>query len=286
MEFAKYHALGNSYIVVSATDFPEPVDTNLIQRLCSQEFGIGSDGVLLDCSTTLDAHPRLRIFNPDGSEAEKSGNGIRIFCRYLWDQHRVGDELFLLDTSGGQVQAKVLDGGKQIQVGMGQISFNARDIPVAGCTGEVLLQSILVNGQTLIYSAATIGNPHCIIFTDSPTEQMARELGPLLETHPTFPNRTNVQLVKVLNSGEIQVEIWERGAGYTLASGSSSCAASAVAHKLGYCDPDILVHLAGGDIRINIAPDYHITMTGPVTPVASGSVVHEWQKSQSTSNNR
>lgn len=278
MEFSKYHALGNSYIVLRATDFPGTVDTDLIRRICNQNFGIGSDGVLLDCITDKnDACPRLRIFNPDGSEAEKSGNGIRIFCRYLWDRKRVDDELFYVDTKGGQVQAKILTAGSQVQVDMGQVSFNSSVIPVAGATRDVLQESIQINEQSIIYSAATIGNPHCVIFTDNPTERMARELGPLLETHSLFPNRTNVQFVKVLNSREIQVEIWERGAGYTLASGSSSCAAAAVAHKLGYCGQDILVHLAGGDITINISPDYYITMMGSVSHVADGQVSREWQ---------
>lgn len=283
MEFFKYHALGNSYIVLrtadfaDASDFSNTVNNNLIQRICNQNFGIGSDGVLLDCTSAADTTPRLRIFNPDGSEAEKSGNGIRIFCRYLWDQQRVADKPFYLDTKGGRVQALVFAEGNQVRVEMGQVSFHSDKIPVRGANRDVLQETIEAGNQTLVYSAATIGNPHCVIFTDNPTEAMARELGPLLENHTQFPNRTNVQFVKVVNKREIQVEIWERGAGYTLASGSSSCAAAAVAHKLGYCGPDILVRLAGGDISINIAPDFSITMAGSVSHIANGEVSREWQ---------
>ncbi len=283
MEFFKYHALGNSYIVLRAADFPDSGDfssaenNDLIQRICNQNFGIGSDGVLLDCTTDTDAVPCLRIFNPNGSEAEKSGNGIRIFCRYLWDQKRVADKPFYLDTKGGRVQALVFANGNQVRVEMGQVSFHSNKIPVRGAERDVLKETIEAGDQILVYSAATIGNPHCVIFTDNPTESLARELGPLLENHPQFPNRTNVQFVKVLNNREIQVEIWERGAGYTLASGSSSCAAAAVAHKLGYCGPDILVRLVGGDITINIAPDYSITMAGSVSSIANGAVSREWQ---------
>jgi len=278
MDFFKYHALGNSYIVMRAADFGEEVSCDLIRRICDANFGIGSDGVLLDVGSVDEGIPHLRIFNPDGSEAEKSGNGIRIFCRYLWDQKIVGDGEFLLHTKGGQVTAQVLEGGRQVRVEMGQVSFNSHAIPVTGLVREVLQESVAINGQNLVFSAATIGNPHCVIFTDHPDEQMARALGPALETHPLFPNRTNVQFVRVLNRREIQVEIWERGAGYTLASGSSSCAAAAVAHKLGYCDAEVLVHLAGGDIRITISSDFHIIMMGSVAHIAMGQVSLEWQQ--------
>lgn len=277
MDFFKYHALGNSYIVMRASDFGEVINTELIQRVCNPNFGIGSDGVLLDCTTADDETPRVRIFNPDGSEAEKSGNGIRIFCRYLWDRKIVDDNEFFLDTKGGRVKAQLFSGGQQVRVEMGQVSFNSREIPVSGPAREVLQESIEILGQTLVYSAATVGNPHCVIFTDKPDEHMARTFGPELENHALFPNRTNVQFVRVLNRREIQVEIWERGAGYTLASGSSSCAAAAVAHKLGFCGPDILVHLAGGDISINVSEDFQITMKGSVSPIASGHLSREWQ---------
>lgn len=279
MDFFKYHALGNSYIVMRAVDFVEELNCDLIRRICDTNFGIGSDGVLLDSGSADYGVPHLRIFNPDGSEAEKSGNGIRIFCRYLWDQKIVGDDEFVLHTKGGKVNAQILECGRQVRVEMGQVSFNSHAIPVAGLMRDVLQESVVINGQDLVFSAATIGNPHCVIFTDHPDEQMARALGPILETHPLFPNRTNVQFVRVLNRREIQVEIWERGAGYTLASGSSSCAAAAVAHKLGYCDGEVLVHLAGGDIHIAISPDFHITMMGSVAHIATGQVSLEWQQS-------
>jgi diaminopimelate epimerase len=278
MDFFKYHALGNSYIIMRAVDLGEEVSSDLIRRICDTNFGIGSDGVLLDTSSADDLIPRLRIFNPDGSEAEKSGNGIRIFCRYLWDQKIVGDGEFFLHTKGGRVKAQVLESGRRVRVEMGQVSFSSDAIPVTGLVREVLEESITINGQNLVFSAATIGNPHCVIFTDRPDEHMARALGPALETHPLFPNRTNVQFVRVLNRREIQIEIWERGAGYTLASGSSSCAAAAVAHKLGYCDAEVHVHLAGGDIHINISPDFHITMMGSVAHIAAGQVSQEWQQ--------
>ncbi len=279
MDFFKYHALGNSYIVMRAVDFVEELNCDLIRRICDTNFGIGSDGVLLDSGSADYGVPHLRIFNPDGSEAEKSGNGIRIFCRYLWDQKIVGDDEFVLHTKGGKVNAQILECGRQVRVEMGQVSFNSHAIPVAGLMRDVLQESVVINGQDLVFSAATIGNPHCVIFTDHPDEQMARALGPILETHPLFPNRTNVQFVRVLNRREIQVEIWERGAGYTLASGSSSCAAAAVAHKLGYCDGEVLVHLAGGDIHIAISPAFHITMMGSVAHIATGQVSLEWQQS-------
>jgi diaminopimelate epimerase len=158
---------------------------------------------------------------------------------------------------------------------MGKVSFQSRDIPVAGGPREVLREPVTVGGRTFLFCAATIGNPHCVIPLDDVTPSLAREYGPLLENHPLFPNRTNVQFLRVLDRGSIRIEIWERGAGYTLASGSSSCAAAAVARKLGLCDAEITVHMPGGQIGISIDDDFRVVMTGPVTRVAEGQLSEE-----------
>lgn len=246
-----------------------------VRMICHRNFGVGSDGILLGPLPSERALFGVRIFNPDGSEAEKSGNGLRIFTRYLWDKKLIGSDEVAIDTLGGVVKAAVLDNGQAVRVQMGKVSFWSDIIPVAGPRREVLNEKISVGGREFTYCAATIGNPHCVLRLDHVSPELAREFGPLLETHPNFPNRTNVQFMKVLDRQNIQIEIWERGAGYTLASGSSSCAAAAVAHRLGLCDPTVTVHMPGGKLKIEIGLDYEICMTGPVTKVCEGAIAPE-----------
>jgi diaminopimelate epimerase len=268
--FTKYHALGNDYIVINPKDLPSPLSVEQIKTICHRNFGVGSDGILLGPLPTKKADFGLRIFNPDGSEAEKSGNGLRIFSRYLWDKKLVGKEEFSIETKGGIVHATVLQRGKIVRVEMGNVSFWSDEIPVAGPRREVINEPIHLRGLQYNFCAATVGNPHCVLLLPKITPELAKQIGPLLETHARFPNRTNVQLMKVLDRKNIQIEIWERGAGYTLASGSSSSASAAVAHKLGLCDREISVHMPGGKIEIEIGDNFSIRMTGGVTKVADG----------------
>lgn len=275
MFFTKYHALGNSYLVLPQgldSALPEPLQ---ISRLCNARLGIGSDGLLLGPLPSQVAGFRLRIFNPDGSEAEKSGNGLRIFCRFLWDQGLVGDAPFTVETRGGVVNAQVLEAGRHVRVAMGKVSFSSADIPVAGSARDVLLEEIVVGDENFRFCAATIGNPHCVIPVEQPSEAQACRHGPLIEQHPLFPNRTNVQFMQVIDRYNIRIEIWERGVGYTYASGSSSCAAAAVAYKLGLCEPAITVHMRGGAINIALDPQFNVVMTGPVVHVCDGEVANE-----------
>ena len=184
-------------------------------------------------------------------------------------------EPFFVQTLGGKVRCCVKPGGQLIEVEMGQVSFDAARIPVKGCTGEVLNQTMVLDGKDYRFCAATIGNPHCVLPLDDVSEEMARRLGPQIENDTRFPNRTNVQFLKVLGRNDIKIEIWERGAGYTLASGSSSSAAAAVALRLGLCDRDITVHMPGGDLSLAFTDDFHVTMTGPVVRVGTGTVTNE-----------
>ncbi len=270
MRFAKYHALGNDYLVLDPADcpaLPSPVDTRLI---CHRHYGLGSDGILYGPLPRTDGAFGLRILNPDGSEAEKSGNGIRIFCRHLLETGKVREGVaFKVHTPGGMVGCEVHEGGARIRVEMGQVSFLSGEIPVAGKPREVIQENIEVGGRTFTFCAATVGNPHCVILVEAATPELAKTFGPLLETHPLFPNRTNVQFLQVLDRANIRIEIWERGAGYTLASGSSSSASAAVAHRLGLVGKDLTVHMPGGKIGIGIGPDNAIVMTGPTTPVGT-----------------
>ena len=274
MKFRKYHGLGNDYIVVDARSLALPSPEE-IRRICDRHRGPGSDGILWGPFPAAGANFGLRIFNPDGSEAEKSGNGLRIFSRFLWDEGLVGEAPFTILTPGGRVTSQVLDGGRAVRVEMGRVSFRSDDIPAAGPSREVLREQLEVGGESLTICAASIGNPHCVVLCDRVSSELAHRLGPLVERHPLFPRRTNVQFMQVLGPSAIRIEIWERGAGYTLASGSSSSAAAAVAHRLGLCGPQVTVHMPGGTLDIRISPAFEITMTGPVARVYDGEVSSE-----------
>ena len=279
MHFSKYHALGNDYLLLDPKHWPNEFSAAEIIRICHRNFGIGSDGILwgpLPGSPTQDGAPfSLRIFNPDGGEAQKSGNGLRIFCRYLFDEGLVKNAPFKVHTRGGVVRATVHGRGQSVTVEMGSVSFDSTRIPVTGAQRDVVRETLSVAGETLTFTSATIGNPHCVIERANTMTADVHRLGPLIATHALFPERTNVQFLSVRDRNNIAIEIWERGAGYTLASGSSSSAAAAVAHRLGLVDRNVIVHMPGGTIAIEIGDNYAITMTGAVTHVADGTLDKE-----------
>lgn len=274
MRFHKYHALGNDYIVLNPADFAgwTTPTVDQIRVICHRNFGVGSDGILWGPLPSKQSEFGLRIFNPDGSEAEKSGNGLRIFSRFLWDQGLVKNPTFTVETPGGHVKSVIKDQGRLITVAMGQVSFDSAKIPVTGAPREVINERIRIQDREFTFCAATIGNPHCVIPLPEVSEKLARQYGPDLEVHGNFPRKTNVQFLQVLDRKNIRIEIWERGAGYTLASGSSSSASAAVAHKLGLVDRDVTVHMPGGQIGIEIGADFSIMMTGTVNKVAEGTM--------------
>jgi diaminopimelate epimerase len=275
MRFHKYHALGNDYLVLNPVDFPAWTGPTVgqIRLVCHRNFGIGSDGILWG---PLPAQPGgfgLRIFNPDGSEAEKSGNGTRIFSRYLWDQGFTrGKSDLVIETPGGTVRAVIKENGRLITMEMGAVSFSSDKIPVVGPSRDVINEKIRIQDREFTFCAATIGNPHCVLPLDEISPALARRYGPDIEAHPIFPRRTNVQFLKVIDRGNIRIEIWERGAGHTLASGTSASAAAAVAHRLGLVDRALAVHMPGGTLDVRIGDGYEITMTGTVNHVAEGTL--------------
>ncbi len=274
MRFHKYHALGNDYLVMNPADFAGMTAPNAeqIRLICHRNFGVGSDGILWGPAPSPRAQFGLRIFNPDGSEAEKSGNGLRIFSRYLYDRKLVGETPFTIDVPGGVVESLVMQAGRLITVEMGRVSFRSDQIPVAGPVRDVLNEKFTIQDRPFTYCAAGIGNPHCVIVLPEISASLATKFGPDIEVHRNFPNRINVQFLKVIDRRNVQIEIWERGAGYTLASGSSSSASAAVAHKLGLVDANLTVHMPGGQIGIEISPDFAVRMTGTVTRVAEGTL--------------
>lgn len=278
MDYHKYHGLGNDYLVIDPSTSSVSLTPETIRLICDRNRGIGSDGILLG-PIFNGGVMSLRIFNPDGSEAEKSGNGARIFTRYLIESGHVKGTTAIFNTAGGRITATLVDREKYlIQADMGRHTFDSDRIPVAGPKREVIDEPIAIGGKTYRMTCVSVGNPHCVLPVGELTAEMAREIGPVIERHPLFPNRINLQLVKVIDRGSLQIEIWERGAGYTLASGSSSCAAACAAHRLGFVDASVDVRMPGGTLSIEIGADGSVSMTGPVASVSEGRFTPEFRK--------
>jgi diaminopimelate epimerase len=275
VKFTKYQALGNDYVVLEPSEYGQLDLQRLAPRLCHRNYGIGSDGLLLGPLPSTSADFGLRIINPDGSEAEKSGNGLRIFARYLWDTGRVGSDPFAIETKGGRAPALVSAAARSIRIGMGRATFDSAEVGVAGPRREVVGEAMDFAGERLHGTCVSVGNPHCVISGVRVNEAEARRLGPRIETDGRFRNRTNVQLLRVIDRARIEIQIWERGAGYTLASGSSASAAACAARRLGLCEGDVIVQMPGGELRVEIDEAYAVTQTGPATRVARGEIFEE-----------
>jgi diaminopimelate epimerase len=272
--FVKSHGLGNDYFVLDGSRISFGLTPEAIRLLCDRNYGIGSDGILL-LVPSVRADFGLRILNPDGSEAEKSGNGLRIFAKYLYEHGHTDKKEFRIDTPGGVVTAEleVRDGRVPfVTVEMGTATFDSRLIPVTGDEREVVSEEMRIEGEVLRFTAVSVGNPHCVVFTEKLDEGYTKLLGPLIETAALFPNRTNVQFARVLSRDAVEIMIWERGAGYTLASGSSSCAVAAACVKNGFTDSTVTVSMPGGELGIEIREDWSIKMRGAVEEVAYGTL--------------
>ena len=281
LPFHKFQALGNDYVVIDPTRAAFEPTARLVQALCDRHRGIGSDGILLGPFAVL-GDPQafgLRVFNPDGSESEKSGNGLRIFARYLLEAGHVQGMDCRIHTTGGMAEVHYLaPDGSLVQVDMGLPSFKAGDIPFTAIAShlEVLETLLFLPTGPVTITALSVGNPHCVIFPGQVSPAEAQRLGPRIEHHPDFPNRVNVQLVEVLDRRRIRIEIWERGAGYTQASGSSSCAAAAACRRLGLVDDRLRVLMPGGSLDIAFSDQGRILMTGPVQAVYQGHLHAGW----------
>jgi diaminopimelate epimerase len=278
--FAKGHGLGNDYLVLRREDLPFELSEASIVRICDRNWGIGSDGILMMVPSAR-ADFGLRIFNPDGSEAEKSGNGLRIFAKWLRDHGHARGDRFTVDTKGGVVEClcHLKDGRVRfVTVEMGRATFRAPDIPMNGPDRDVVAVPLqLGDGSTVTATAVSVGNPHCVVFVDKLDTDACRRIGPLVERHPAFPQRTNVQFARVVDRSTVDILIWERGAGYTLASGSSSCGAAAAAVRNGRCEHGrVSVRMPGGELVIDVRPDWSLRLEGPVEEVYTGALSAEF----------
>ena len=268
-EFRKYHGLGNDYLVIDPNVVPLRVCPESIRAICSRTYGVGSDGVLLGPLRGEDGLD-LRIFNPDGSEAEKSGNGLRIFAWYLYERGLVGREDFGIAVKGGAATAAVEDAERRVvRIDMGVPQFDTRVQGLRATRSEIVGREMNFLNHSLNVTCVSMGNPHCVVLRKRATAEEARTLGPLLEGDKLFPERTNVQFMEILSYTDVRIEIWERGAGYTLASGSSACAAAAAARRMGLAGDDVTVHMPGGTLDVRFRNERAL-LTGPVEPVFEG----------------
>jgi diaminopimelate epimerase len=255
MRLSKWQALGNDYLLVEPAELTEPLTPDLVRRVCDYHFGVGSDG-LLELVSVDGAAAELRVWNPDGSIAELSGNGARIAA--AWLSRRSGAERVELQVGERIVGALVAkDGVVQLDVG-----------PVA--VGEP--ETLDLDGEEVEFTAVSVGNPHAVVRRE-PEPADLRRLGPRIEAHARFPDRTNVQLVRVDGPHDITVGVWERGAGETLSSGTSSVAAAAASVANGWCESPIDVHLPGGDLRVELDADYNARLIGPAAEICRVELV-------------
>lgn len=272
----RYHGLGNDYFVFDPNKNELELTAENVKMICNRNMGMGSDGVVEGPIMKEDGL-YVKVWNPDGSESETSGNGVRIFAKYLKDAGYVQKKNFKLLTAGGEVEVSFLnEDGSRLRVSMGKLSFWSDDIPVTGERREVINED-MVFGRTLYpATCVSIGNPHCVIPMREISEPLVCKIGNYSEIARYFPNRINTQILKVIDKENIAIEIFERGAGYTLASGTGACAAAGVAYKLGMTNSKVVVHMPGGELQVEVEPDWEVYMTGDVFYVAKICLSNEF----------
>ena len=276
MVMMKYQGLGNDYLVLDPNKNGAHLQGKKIALMCQRGFGLGADGVLYG-PVDINGKMGVRIYNADGSEAAISGNGVRIFAKYLMDYGYVEDRKFSIETLAGSIDVECLNSrATEFRVKMGKASFLSREIPVTGEIREVINEPFIFNKKEYKATCLTVGNPHCIIFMDHVSAEQAKNLGPYVENADEFPERMNLQICRRIDSGNLDIEIWERGSGYTKASGTGSCAAAATAYRLGLVENRVNVNQPGGMIQIDIQEDGTLYMTGSVGYVADISVAESF----------
>ncbi len=274
MHFTKVQGLGNDFILVNCfeekLDFSKAVD--LAVEMCRRRTGIGADGLVLLLPSEL-ADIQMRIFNSDGSEAEMCGNAIRCAASYLYDHNMIAKSKIMVETPAGIIIPELLlENGmvKAVRVDMGEPRLERSDIPMLGRPGKVVGEPLAEAGLTYNITAVSMGNPHCVIFVPDADEVTLPDIGPRIEKHQSFPRKTNVEFIQVLNLEEIKMRVWERGAGVTMACGTGACAAVVACVLNGLTGRLVTVHLEMGDLFIEWAEDNHVYMTGPAEEVYTG----------------
>lgn len=264
----RYHGLGNDYLVYDPNQNEMSLNKGIVKLLCNRNMGLGADGIL-EGPLQREGEPAVKIWNPDGSTAEKSGNGVRIFAKYLKDAGYVQKKKYTLLTDAGAAEITYLnEEGSRLRVSMGMVSFWSDEIPVAGERRQVINED-MVFGHTLYpVTCVSVGNPHCVIPMHEISRHLVCKIGRDSETARYFPNHVNTEIMSVQDMNHISIETYERGAGYTMANGTGACAAAAVAYKLGLTSEKVAVHMPGGDLQVEIGENWEVYMTGDVCYIA------------------
>ena len=274
----KYHGLGNDYLVFDPNRNKLRLSPANVRLLCDRNFGVGADGVV-EGPLLEGERISVRIWNSDGSMTENSGNGVRIFAKYLKDGGYVQKKNFAIHTQGGEASIHYLnEEGTRLKVSMGKVSFWSDEVPVEGPRREIVNDTMVFGRIPYPVTCLNIGNPHCVILMDEISKELVCRIGGYSENARQFPAKINTQIMKVLDRTHIQTEVYERGAGYTLASGTGCCAAAAAAYRLGLTDPKVIVQMPGGTLEVEIEEDGQVLMTGDVGYVGSmklGSALSE-----------
>ncbi len=273
----KLHGAGNDFVVVDGSEekISEERLPEMATYICDRHFGVGADGLILVLPSKV-ANFRMRIFNPDGSEAEMCGNGVRVFAKYVYDRKMHDDVVMTVETLAGikTLKLNTVSGKVQtVRVDMGEPKLLRFEIPMRGkANTKVIAEPLRVGGKKIEVTCVSMGNPHCVTFVDGVDHYPVEKMGPLIENHPSFPARTNVEFVEVLSPQEIKVRTWERGVGETLACGTGSCAAVVAGYLNEKTSRKVTVHLRGGDLFIEWAGNNRLFMTGPAEEVFEGSI--------------
>ena len=279
IDFVKMHGLGNDFILIDCLNKSlgdSSFVSYLAKKLCDRNFGIGADGLILILPSTK-ADLRMRIFNYDGSEAQMCGNGIRCFAKYAHENKLISKIKFTVETLAGTITPELIFKNKEIsgiKVNMGLPKLRRKDIPMTGeDTPTVVDETLKINPEQIFkITCVSMGNPHCITFVNDVQSIPVDEIGPKIENHPLFPEKTNVEFIHILNRKEINFRVWERGVGETLACGTGACAALVASVLNKKTDREATIHLPGGDLDIRWANDKHIYMTGPAELVFRGEM--------------
>lgn len=276
MQFTKMHGLGNDFIIIDNRDETISDYSNLAETLCRRHFSIGADGIILIMKSNQ-ADIKMRIFNSDGSEAQMCGNGIRCFAHFAHKNNIITKKNMTVETLAGIIKPEITeyidDKKSMVRVDMGKPRLRRHEIPVYGeDSPRVVDEPIEVEGVKFLFTGVSMGNPHCIIFVDEITDEMVRRFGPIIEKHPLFPEKTNVEFIKVHSPQHIQFRVWERGAGETLACGTGACASVVAGIMKGLLDKEVKVSLPGGDLMIKWEESGNVIMTGPAEEAFSGTI--------------
>lgn len=272
--FTKMHGLGNDYLFIDARPgLPTTNIAELSRQMSHRHLGAGADGIILILASDV-ADFKMRIFNADGSEAETCGNGIRCFAKYVYEHGFTSKREFVIETLAGPNRVELfVSNGKveRVRSNMGKPNFERSKIPMVGPEGKVIEEPIEVEGETVRITAVNIGNPHAVVFVPDATQAPVTTLGPKIEHHPLFPQRTNVEFVSVIDRSNIVMRIWERGSGVTMASGSGSCASALASMITGRVERRVQVHLVYGVLIIEWSEDGYVYQEGPAEEVYTGT---------------